>query len=79
MIHGEHTPKLDFDGLRVQVWTETTVGQTWEARPSDTSLSLSQSPERPAALGRRPQDVAPPTQTPVLTARNPPKVPHSVR
>lgn len=55
MIHGEHTPKLDFDGLRVQVWTETTVGQTWEARPSDTSLSLSQSPERPAALGRDPR------------------------
>lgn len=38
----------------MQVWRETTGGQTWEAGPSDTSLSLSQSPERPAALGRDP-------------------------
>lgn len=37
------------------MWRETTGGQTWEARPSDTSLSLNQSPERPAALGRDPR------------------------
>lgn len=52
---GEHTSKPDFDGLRVQVWRETTGGQTWEAGPSDTSQSLSQSPERSAALGRDPR------------------------
>lgn len=55
IIRGVHTSKPDFDGLWVQVWKETTGEQTWEAGPSDTSLSLSQSPERPAALGRDPR------------------------
>lgn len=55
IIRGQHTSKPDFDGLWVQVWKETTEGQTWGAGPSDTFLSLSQSPERPAALGRDPR------------------------
>lgn len=45
---------------------------TWEAGPSDTSLSLTKSVSRGTGSTRpRPHDFAPPPQFPVLTARNP--------